>query len=516
MSTEKEEVFLGSSHAKENGDADGTKLNKSKKTLQEAGKSELNSSKTTASMNTWTNKDELHMWKNVGIIGLGFMFLFTAFQNMAALQSSLNPSDGIGVYTLAIIYATIILSCFFLPTFFIKTLKAKKALVVCQTMYTLYIAAQFYPKWGTLIPSSILLGLAAAPMWSAKCMYLSQMGTYVAKIKGISPEVLINRFFGIFFCMFQTWGIWGNIVTATVLAPKDDWTEPNSAELAKCGANFKVVQTSDNGGEEEEGVPKHQVYMLAGIYLVFAIIGPTIIFFLLDPLSKYGEDERKEQKGKSGLQLLFATFSHFAKNKYQMLIMPLTIWSGLEQGWFGASFTAAYITCPIGVHNIGYIIIVYASTDAIFSFLFGWILKRIGRIPVFTMAAVFNMAVMIILLKWTPTVEHKVYLYLFAVLWGMGDAVWQTQINAFYGVIFPGQEEPAFSNYRLWESLGFLASYLIGNNVELSLFMYILVVWLAASFLGYIIIEILEYQRTGHFSIYFCNGGKTVSVEQNE
>ena len=39
------------------------------------------------------------------------------------------------------------------------------------------------------------------------------------------------------------------------------------------------------------------------------------------------------------------------------------------------------------------------------------------------------MAVMIILLKWTPTVEHKVYLYLFAVLWGMGDAVWQTQIN---------------------------------------------------------------------------------------
>ena len=26
MSTEKEEVFLGSSHAKENGDADGTKL----------------------------------------------------------------------------------------------------------------------------------------------------------------------------------------------------------------------------------------------------------------------------------------------------------------------------------------------------------------------------------------------------------------------------------------------------------------------------------------------------------
>ena len=47
---------------------------------------------------------------------------------MAALQSSLNPSKGIGVYTLAIIYATIILSCFFLPTIFIKTLVDGKRL----------------------------------------------------------------------------------------------------------------------------------------------------------------------------------------------------------------------------------------------------------------------------------------------------------------------------------------------------------------------------------------------------
>ncbi|XP_063688140.1 protein unc-93 homolog A-like isoform X2 [Bolinopsis microptera] len=511
MSTDKADVFLGSSDAKDDLEVDGSKL--------EAGKGELKSSK--IAPNTWTRRDELNVWKNVMVIGFGFMFLFTAFQNMAALQSSLNPSDGIGVYTLAIIYATIILSCFFLPTIFIKTLKVKLSLVVCQAMYTLYIAAQFYPKWGTLIPSSILLGLAAAPMWSAKCTYLSQMGTYVAKVKGTSSEVLINRFFGIFFCMFQTWGIWGNIVTATVLAPKSDWMEPDAAGLAQCGANFKVVhdvvaEVTDKGGEvEEAGVAKEQVYMLAGIYLVFAIIGPTIIFFFLDPLSKYGEDERKEQKGKSGVQLLMATFSHFAKNKYQMLIMPITIWSGLEQGWFGASFTAAFITCPIGVHNIGYIIIVYASTDAICSFLFGWILKRIGRIPVFLMAAVFNMSVILILLHWTPTVEHKAYLYLFAILWGMGDAVWQTQINAFYGVIFPGQEEPAFSNYRLWESLGFLAAYLIGNNIVLSTFMWILVGWLSVSFVGYIIIEVLEYKRTGHYSIYLCDGGKTTAVEQD-
>ena len=72
-------------------------------------------------------------------------------------------------------------------------------------------------------------------MWSAKCTYLSQMGTYVAKVKGTSPEVLINRFFGIFFCMFQTWGIWGNIVTATGTVVNNKTDKPISLDLSDPG-----------------------------------------------------------------------------------------------------------------------------------------------------------------------------------------------------------------------------------------------------------------------------------------
>ena len=39
------------------------------------------------------------------------------------------------------------------------------------------------------------------------------------------------------------------------------------------------------------------------------------------------------------MQLLGATFSHM-KKPYQLLIIPLTFWSGVEQGFFGADFTA--------------------------------------------------------------------------------------------------------------------------------------------------------------------------------
>ena len=63
----------------------------------------------------------------------------------------------------------------------------------------------------------------------------------------------------------------------------------------------------------------------------------TIIYLLF---SRYGEADRDEKKEKrSGIQLLVATFKHM-KKPYQLLIIPLTFWSGVEQGFFGADFTA--------------------------------------------------------------------------------------------------------------------------------------------------------------------------------
>ncbi len=54
-----------------------------------------------------------------------------------------------------------------------------------------------------------------------------------------------------------------------------------------------------------------------------------------------------------------------------MLLIPLTIWSGVEQGFFGSEFTAAYITCAFGVENVGYVLVAYSAVDAIFSFIWG-------------------------------------------------------------------------------------------------------------------------------------------------
>ena len=80
----------------------------------------------------------------------------------------------------------------FVPSFMIKKLTVKWTMVVSIFCYSTYIAAQFYPEFYTLIPGAIILGLGAAPMWSAKCTYLSQvMNKHALEVLGTT---LMNSF----------------------------------------------------------------------------------------------------------------------------------------------------------------------------------------------------------------------------------------------------------------------------------------------------------------------------------
>jgi len=114
--------------------------------------------------------------KNVIVISFAFLLLFTAFQSMSFLQSSINKVDGLGTYSNVAVYAALVASCMFLPSWVIKTFTVKWGLVMSMFCYTAYIATQFYPQFYTIIPGAIVVGIGAAPMWSAKCTYLTQVG----------------------------------------------------------------------------------------------------------------------------------------------------------------------------------------------------------------------------------------------------------------------------------------------------------------------------------------------------
>lgn len=82
--------------------------------------------------------------------------------------------------------------------------------------------------------------------------------------------------------------------------------------------------------------------------------------------------------------------------------------------------------------------------------------------------------------------------FIFPALWGLSDAIWQTQTNGLYGILFEKHEEAAFSNYRLWESLGFVIAFGYSTKLQIYIKLYILLSMLVLSMVTYGAVEYLE------------------------
>ncbi|XP_015604435.1 UNC93-like protein [Cephus cinctus] len=438
--------------------------------------------------------------KNIGAVSVAFMVQFTAFQGTANLQSSINASEGLGTVSLSAIYAALVLSCIFVPTFLIKRLTVKWTLCVSMLCYAPYIGSQFYPRFYTLVPTGVLLGLGAAPMWAAKATYLTQVGGVYAKLTDQPVDAIVVRFFGFFFLAWQTAELWGNLISSLVLSEGEFGSgggngngSANEEKIKLCGANFCVL---GNGVEDSlKRPPDHEIYEISGIYLACVILAVMIVAVFVDPLSRYGEKQRRvDSQELSGIQLLSAT-AYQLKKPYQQLLIPITVWIGMEQAFIGADFTQAYISCALGVHKVGYVMICFGVVNAGCSLLFGSVMKFVGRQPLMALGAVVHAALIGVLLVWRPHPDNPYIFYTISGLWGVGDAVWQTQVNGLYGTLFRRNKEAAFSNYRLWESAGFVVAYAYSTHLCARMKLYVMLTVLILGTIGYVVVELLHRRK---------------------
>ncbi|XP_076438558.1 UNC93-like protein [Babylonia areolata] len=431
------------------------------------------------------------IFKNVGVVSLGFLFLFTSFQSMANLQTSLNKEDGVGAYSLSTIYATLIVSCIFLPKFVIARLGCKWTIPVCMLGYALYMAANLHAVIWLMTLAGAVLGIGAAPMWSAKCTYLTQMGVWYSRMTKQSQDAVINKFFGFFFMAFQTSQIWGNLISSTVLEKDDDDDDSDDDDDPVCGRDFAPEESSNNTGFTQ---PQHLVDTLCIIYLVSAVIAMLVVSVLLDPITLDRETSAEDRK--LSPHLLKATVKHLASSPTQMLLIPLTVYSGVEQAFIGGDFTQSYVSCALGVKFVGFIFIVYGVVDSFCSFSFGRLVQYVGHIPFFVLVFIVHPALLAVLWVWEPgSDDNAVIYYLIAAAWGMGDAVIQTQINALYGALFTENTEAAFANYRLWESGGFVMTYAYQNSIKTEFKIYICLFFIVSGMVGYALVEIKERKK---------------------
>nr|XP_048277910.1 protein unc-93 homolog A [Myodes glareolus] len=384
--------------------------------------------------------------KNVLVVSCGFFLLFTAYGGLQNLQSSLYNEDGLGVATLSTIYCTMMLSSMFLPPVLIKRFGCKWTMVGSMCCYVTFSLANFYPDWHTLIPTSVLLGLGAAPLWSAQCTYITIMGSLQAQKEGKLAKDVVNQYFGLFFLIFQSSGMWGNLISSLVFSQAPSIVAISEDQLKSCGAKDCLMDTEVSNSTYR---PSHQlIYTLLGIFNGSSVLAILLVSVLLESVEDRMASEGQARPRSSPLwSTVLSTFVLF-KDKRLCLLMLLPLYSGLHQGFLYGEYTKSYATCALGIHFVGYVMICFSAVTSLCSLLCGKISKYTGR------AALY--------------------------------------VTALYGVLFEEKKEAAFANYRLGEALGFVIAFGYSSFLCVRTKLYILLSILSLTITAYGAVEYLE------------------------
>ncbi|XP_026934913.1 protein unc-93 homolog A isoform X1 [Sagmatias obliquidens] len=430
--------------------------------------------------------------KNVLVLSFGFLLLFIAYGGLQSLQSSLYSEEGLGVAALSTLYGGMLLSSMFLPPILIKKLGCKWTIVIAMCCYVTFTLGNFYASWYTLIPTSILLGLGAAPLWSAQGTYLTTMGSTHAEKTGKLGKDVVSQYFGIFFLIYQSAGGFGNLISSLVFGQTPTQGAIPEEQLLSCGASDCLMATASTNSTNRPS--QELIYTLLGIYTGSGFLAVLLIALFLEPIKDAQQESEGEKQASPFWSTLLSTAKLF-RDKRLCLLVLLPLYSGFQQAFLAGDYTRSYITCALGIQFVGYVMICFAAVNALCSVLYGKLAQYTGRIALFALGAVTHLSCIIALLLWKPHPRQLPLFFVFPGLWGAADAVWQTQNNALFGVLFEKNKEAAFASYRLWEALGFVIAFGYSMFLCVSIKLYVLLGVLSLAMAAYGTVEYLGSKK---------------------
>lgn len=132
------------------------------------------------------------------------------------------------------------------------------------------------------------------------------------------------------------------------------------------------------------------------------------------------------------MRLLMVTVRHLTK-RYQLLLLPITMFIGAEQAFVNVEFTAAFVACGWGISKIGYAMICFGVVNAIGSALAGALTKLAGQFWVLIGNTILHLSLIVWMIQWQAVAGDAWTYCVMAALWGLADGIWLVQINGEYG-----------------------------------------------------------------------------------
>ncbi|KHN86075.1 Putative potassium channel regulatory protein unc-93 [Toxocara canis] len=426
---------------------------------------------------------------NLWVISVAFLFLFTAFHGLQNLQTSVNGQ--LGADSLSVFYVSLALSSPCVPSFMLNRLGCKLTIVTSAGIYMIYMVANFLPKYYSLIPAAVLAGCAGSCLWAAKCVYILESGVRYAQINIEAQNVVIVRFFGYFFMVLHLGQVIGNLLSSLILTAATGYHKPEDRVETSCGHLFRENMTllSERAAENLRRPPQSAYLAVCGVYFCCTIVALMIVLMFLNSLRK---DKLTREKAPFFSPHVLRATLHNLTHPRPLMLIPLTIFNGIEQAFVVGLYTKAYVGCGLGISQIGFVMTSFGVADAICSLVFGPLMKLFGRMPLFVFGAVINMLMIMTLMIWPLNPGDTALFYAIAGVWGMADGVWNTQINGLWVVLSGNNLEGAFANYRVWESSGFALGLFLTRFTTIAQFLIVSFTVLLIGISGYAGVEFYE------------------------
>ncbi|NXL41259.1 MFS11 protein, partial [Podilymbus podiceps] len=410
---------------------------------------------------------------NIIILGVSFMFIFTAFQTCGNIAqtviTNLNNTDfhGSGYTSMSIIYGVFSASNLVSPSV-VAVVGPQLSMVVSGIFYSLYIAVFIQPATWAFYTASVFIGIAAAVLWTAQgnCLTVN------------SDENTIGRNSGVFWALLQSSLFFGNLYIY----------------FAWQGKTY--ISESD----------RRTVFIAL---TVISLVG-TVLFFLIrkqeDTKAPGEEDSANEILGDSSsaqnkMMRAVAAFKKSIKlsfTKEIMLLSVTTAYTGLELTFF----SGVYGTC-IGAVNrfgseqkslIGLSGIFIGVGEILGGGIFGLLSKnnRFGRNPVVMLGIVVHFIAFYLIffnvpnnapiasMKGTDDIAYMIPSKEVAIfcsfLLGLGDSCFNTQLLSILGFLYSEDSAPAFAIFKFVQSICAAVAYFYSNYFLLQWQLLIMVV----------------------------------------
>lgn len=345
---------------------------------------------------------------NLYSTSISFMLVFSAFVGIQNLQASLNAT--LGIVSLSLTYVFYFIIGFFTPAM-VRLLTTKYALLFGYACHLIYILTNYYPEYFTLVPSSILLGIGSGPLWAGLSTHLATTAITLAPHVTDSIDLLISRFTGIFFFIFQLTQILGNSISSLTLFPY--------------GANDTFNLPEACSKLEAESVPDNKFFLLISLYVFLDILGIGVLLLFVKKVPVDNMIMDNTSKVRHYCIKPFKDVIRILGNWKMLLLGPLSLYNGMELAFAYGSFTQIYISECVGVSIIGFALLVLGFFSATTSFLYGKMVAYIPRFLLTLTAFVINLSFYLFLEFWTR-VPSFVLIFLFAFGWGVADGIWNT------------------------------------------------------------------------------------------